>query len=60
MHAFDPLVAQPADVMLWNIALQTLIHDRGKLSTGLVVVTHDPRILKYADRVCELENGRLK
>jgi putative ABC transport system ATP-binding protein len=25
-----------------------------------VVVTHDPRILKYADRVCEIENGRFK
>jgi putative ABC transport system ATP-binding protein len=24
-----------------------------------VVVTHDPRILSYADRVCEIENGRL-
>lgn len=28
--------------------------------SATVVVTHDPRILKYADRVCELENGRLK
>ena len=25
-----------------------------------VVVTHDPRILKYADRVCEIENGQIK
>ena len=25
-----------------------------------VVVTHDPRILKYANRVCEIENGRFK
>ena len=25
-----------------------------------VVVTHDPRILGFADRVCEIENGRLK
>jgi putative ABC transport system ATP-binding protein len=31
-------------------------------STGsaTVVVTHDPRILKYADRVCEIENGQFK
>lgn len=28
--------------------------------TATVVVTHDPRILKYADRVCEIENGRFK
>ena len=25
-----------------------------------VVVTHDPRILNYADRVCEIENGQFK
>jgi putative ABC transport system ATP-binding protein len=25
-----------------------------------VVVTHDPRILRYADRVCEIENGQFK
>jgi putative ABC transport system ATP-binding protein len=31
-------------------------------STGsaTVVVTHDPRILHYADRVCEIENGQFK
>ena len=31
-------------------------------STGsaTVVVTHDPRILRYADRVCEIENGQVK
>ncbi len=28
-------------------------------SAATVVVTHDPRILKYADRVCVIENGRL-
>jgi putative ABC transport system ATP-binding protein len=28
--------------------------------SATVVVTHDPRILKYADRVCEIENGRFK
>lgn len=26
---------------------------------AVVVVTHDPRILPHADRVCEIENGRL-
>ncbi|MEO1526312.1 MAG: ABC transporter ATP-binding protein [Planctomycetota bacterium] len=29
-------------------------------STATVVVTHDPRIFPYADRVCEMENGRFK
>lgn len=28
--------------------------------SATVVVTHDPRILKYADRVCEIENGQFK
>jgi len=27
-------------------------------NAATVVVTHDPRILKYADRVCEIENGQ--
>ena len=29
-------------------------------SAATVVVTHDPRIYSYADRVCEMENGRFK
>lgn len=28
--------------------------------TATVVVTHDPRILHYADRVCVIENGRFQ
>ena len=28
--------------------------------SATVVVTHDPRIHKYADRICEIENGRFK
>ncbi|MCO8122477.1 ABC transporter ATP-binding protein [Stieleria sp. TO1_6] len=28
--------------------------------TSTVVVTHDPRIYHYADRICEMENGRFK
>lgn len=28
--------------------------------SATVVVTHDPRILHYADRVCEIENGHFK
>ena len=28
--------------------------------TSTVVVTHDPRIYDYADRICEMENGRFK
>lgn len=27
--------------------------------SATVVVTHDPRISSYADRICEIENGRL-
>ena len=29
-------------------------------SAATVVVTHDPRIYSYADRICEIENGRFK
>ncbi|MEM8668687.1 MAG: ABC transporter ATP-binding protein [Planctomycetota bacterium] len=28
--------------------------------SATVVVTHDPRILGYADRICEIENGQFK
>jgi putative ABC transport system ATP-binding protein len=28
--------------------------------SATIVVTHDPRILKYADRVCQIENGQFK
>ncbi len=28
--------------------------------SATIVVTHDPRIMHYADRVCEIENGRFK
>lgn len=28
--------------------------------SSTVVVTHDPRIFEYADRICEMENGRFK
>ncbi len=28
--------------------------------SATVVVTHDPRIHKYADRICEIENGRFQ
>ncbi|OYP33035.1 ABC transporter ATP-binding protein [Rhodopirellula sp. MGV] len=31
-----------------------------EFNTSTVVVTHDPRIYSYADRVCEMENGRFK
>ena len=36
--------------------LRSLISDSG---AAAVVVTHDPRIHKYADRVCVMEGGRL-
>ncbi|MCA9137086.1 MAG: ABC transporter ATP-binding protein [Planctomycetales bacterium] len=31
-----------------------------EFSSSTVVVTHDPRIYDYADRICEMENGRFK
>ena len=37
--------------------LRNLISESG---AAAVVVTHDPRIHKYADRVCVMEGGRLK
>lgn len=29
-------------------------------NSATIVVTHDPRIVRYADRVCEIENGQFK
>ena len=37
--------------------LQELVADAG---AATVVVTHDPRIHQYADRICEIENGKFK
>jgi putative ABC transport system ATP-binding protein len=37
-------------------ALRELAHDQG---TAVILVTHDTRASGYADRVCELEDGRL-
>ncbi len=31
-----------------------------EFNSSTVVVTHDPRIYEYADRVCEMENGRFQ
>jgi putative ABC transport system ATP-binding protein len=31
-----------------------------EFDSSTVVVTHDPRIYRYADRICEMENGRFK
>lgn len=36
--------------------LMRLVHERG---TTLLVVTHDPRIFRFADRIVHLEDGRL-
>src|SRR5690606_16965353 len=36
--------------------LSSLAHDRGR---AVVVVTHDPRVLEYADRVVRIEDGRI-
>jgi putative ABC transport system ATP-binding protein len=36
--------------------LRRLVHERG---ATLVVVTHDPRIFPFADRILHLEDGRL-
>jgi len=41
-------------------AIMTLLADVAKDSTrGVLVVTHDPRILRFADRVVRIEDGRL-
>ena len=37
--------------------LTELVADTG---SATVVVTHDPRILGYANRICEIENGQFK
>ncbi|EMI16540.1 ABC transporter, ATP-binding protein [Rhodopirellula maiorica SM1] len=37
--------------------MKELVAETGSAS---VIVTHDPRILKYADRICEIENGQFK
>ena len=37
--------------------LKELVSESG---AATVVVTHDPRILKYADRVCQIENGQFQ
>lgn len=31
-----------------------------EFDSSTVVVTHDPRIYEYADRICEMENGRFQ
>jgi putative ABC transport system ATP-binding protein len=36
--------------------LQRLAHDHGR---AVVMVTHDPRVLSYGDRILHLEDGRL-
>jgi len=36
--------------------LRSLVRESGKTA---IVVTHDQRIFRYADRVCRLEDGRL-
>ena len=41
-------------------AIMALLADVAKDSTrGVLVVTHDPRILRFADRVVRIEDGRL-
>ena len=41
-------------------AIMTLLADVAKDPTrGVLVVTHDPRILRFADRVVRIEDGRL-
>ena len=42
-------------------AVMELLHQLTKeFASSTVVVTHDPRIYEYADRICEMENGRFK
>ena len=42
-------------------AVMELLNELTKeYASSTVVVTHDPRIYEYADRICEMENGRFK
>ncbi|QDV43271.1 Macrolide export ATP-binding/permease protein MacB [Stieleria neptunia] len=42
-------------------AVMELLHQLTKeFASSTVVVTHDPRIYQYADRICEMENGKFK
>lgn len=40
-------------------AMELLKELVAETDAATIVVTHDPRILKYADRVCAIENGRV-
>ena len=37
--------------------LRTLAHERDR---AVVIVTHDDRILEYADRIVRIEDGRIR
>lgn len=42
-----------------NQIMQLLVESKNILQSTIIVVTHDPRILPFADRILELEDGML-
>lgn len=47
------------DVKSSDLVLQTL-KDLSRENRAIVLVTHDPRVFPYADRLIQLEDGRIK
>ena len=39
--------------------MQLLVESKNGLKSTIIVVTHDPRILSFADRILEIEDGKL-
>jgi putative ABC transport system ATP-binding protein len=52
---------EPTSALDWENGQQVidLLNKTAQKGTTVLVVTHDPRLLKYADRVFELADGRL-
>lgn len=52
---------EPTSALDWENGQQVidLLNKTAQRGTTVLVVTHDPRLLKYADRVFELADGRL-
>jgi putative ABC transport system ATP-binding protein len=52
---------EPTSALDWENGQQVidLLNKSAQKGTTVLVVTHDPRLLKYADRVFELADGRL-
>ncbi len=43
-----------------NQIMQLLVESKNSLKSTIIVVTHDPRILSFADRILEIEDGKLE